>query len=271
MQGSRRKFLAASSMLLAGACSKALGITGGRLSAKKGLGGAAPAASGLKTSWYYNWGVDPSTQGVPASDPSMQFMPMVWGWYPEKTPAALERLRRESPPKLLGFNEPDHRDQSNIPVETALAAWPKFEGIAGELISPAAAAPLGPWMRSFMSGVAKQKLRVDSIAVHAYPQPSPKAFLEMLNRVHDTYGRPLWITEFAVADWQAKNGAANRFSVSQVADFMQEVCTAMEKTPWVKGYAWFPFAGKASNALRTSVLFDENGELTELGRLYARL
>lgn len=272
MQQSRRNFLAGSSMLLASAaCSKAFGTTGGRLSAKKGLAGAAPEASGLRTSWYYNWGVNPSSKGMPVSEPSMRYMPMIWGWYPEKSPATLEALRAKRPSILLGFNEPDHKDQSNIPVETALDVWPKFEGIADELVSPAAAAPLGPWMRSFMGGVEKQKLRVDSIAVHGYPGPSPKAFLESLNRVHELYRRPIWVTEFAVADWQAKNGAANRFSVPQVADFMEAVCTEMEKIPWVKGYAWFPFAGKASNALRTSVLFDANGELTELGKLYARL
>ncbi|HEU5457304.1 MAG TPA: glycosyl hydrolase [Terracidiphilus sp.] len=272
MTHSRRSFLTSSAMLLASATyARALGAATGGPSAKKGLGGAAPLNSGLETAWYYNWGPNPSKKGIPTVDASMRFLPMIWGWNAEKTPAALQALRAQQPSILLGFNEPDHRDQSNIPVKTALESWPLFDGIATELVSPAAANPLGPWMQDFMNGVKKQKLRVDSIGVHSYPGPSANGFLNMLSRVHESYKRPIWVTEFAVADWQAKGSLENRFSVSQVAEFMEEVCTEMNRIPWVKGYAWFPFAGKGSNVLRTSVLFDDDGNLTQLGKLYARL
>lgn len=273
MQNSRRFFLAGTSAVLAAAaCSQAFGKAATRQSSiKKGLGGAAPLASGLLTNWYYNWGVEPSDKGMPATHLSMRFVPMVWGWNPAKTPAILESLRAQKPSILLGFNEPDHQDQSNIPVDTALEAWPLFEGISTELVSPAAAQPLGPWMQAFMSGAEKRKLRIDSVAVHNYPGPSAGSFLNMLHRVHDLYRRPVWVTEFAVADWQAKHGAPNRYSVSQVSEFMEEVCTEMDKIPWIKGYAWFPFAGKGSNALQTSVLFEADGNLTDLGKTYARL
>jgi hypothetical protein len=272
MQNSRRSFLAGTSTVLAAAaCSQAFGKAIKKPSTKKGLGGAAPLASGLMTNWYYNWGVNPSTLGMPTIDPTPRFVPMVWGWNAAKTPAILEALRAQKPSLLLGFNEPDHRDQSNIPVDTALEAWPLFESIATELVSPAAAEPLGTWMQEFMSGVEKRKLRVDSIAVHNYPGPSSVGFLNMLHRVHDLYRRPIWVTEFAVADWQAKQGIANRYSVSQIAEFMEEVCSEMDKIPWIKGYAWFPFSGKSSNSLQTSTLFDANGNLTSLGKRYARL
>ena len=272
MQTSRRSFLTSTSAVLAtAACPQVFAKTVRQPSTKKGLGGAAPLASGLVTNWYYNWGVTPSTKGMPTSDPSMHFMPMIWGWYPEKTPAILEGLRAQHPSILLGFNEPDHRDQSNIPVNVALDAWPQLEGIATELVSPAAANPLGPWMQQFMEGVEKRKLHVDSIGVHGYPGPSSMHFLDTLHRVHDLYRRPIWVTEFAVADWQAKQGVANRYSVSQTAEFMEEVCTEMDKIPWIKGYAWFPFAEKSSNALQTSTLFDADGNLNNLGKIYARL
>ena len=272
MQISRRSFLAGTSTVLAAAaCPQVFGKPVRQPSTKKGLGGAAPLASGLVTNWYYNWGVNPSTKGMPTTDPSMHFVPMIWGWSPAKTPSILKDLRAQQPSVLLGFNEPDQHEQSNIPVNTALEAWPLFDGIATELVSPAAAKPLGPWMQDFMSGVEKRKLRIDSIAVHNYPGPSSTGFLNMLHRVHDTYRRPIWVTEFAVADWQAKNNTANRFSVAQTAEFMEDVCTEMDKIPWIKGYAWFPFAGKASNALQTSTLFDADGNLDDLGKVYARL
>lgn len=272
MSNSRRSFLAGASLCLASvALGKAYAETGTPPSPKKGLGGAAPLNSGLQTDWYYNWTIHPSQKGMPTTHPSMRFLPMIWGWNPQKTPGFLNELRAQHPSILLGFNEPDHRDQSNIPVKVALEAWPQLEGIAEELVSPAAANPLGPWMQDFMRGAEKRKLHIDSIAVHSYPGPSPAGFINMLHRVHDLYRRPIWVTEFAVADWQAKHGAANRFSVSQVAEFMEATCTEMNRIPWIKGYAWFPFAGKSSNALQTSVLFDAEGNLTTLGKLYARL
>ena len=272
MSDSRRSFLGGAAMFLAStACLKGLEAVTVQGNTKKGLAGAAPSNSQLHTSWYYNWSIKPSSKGMPVLDQTMRFLPMVWGWNPEKTPAVLESMRAQHPEIILGFNEPDHQDQSNIPVKTALEAWPLFDGVAAELVSPAAANPLGPWMREFMHDAEKRKLRVDSIAVHNYPAPSPVPFVDMLHRVHDLYRRPIWVTEFAVADWQAKNGGANRFSVSQVADFMEAVCTEMNRIPWIKGYAWFPVAGKASNALQTSVLFNADGNLTALGKLYAGL
>lgn len=275
---SRRSFLATSSALLAtAAVSRAFAKSTPSLNPKKGLGGAAPLASGLVTSWYYDWGVRRAHKGIPSAHPSMRFLPMVWGWNPHKTPAVLNMLRAEHPSILLGFNEPDHKDQSNIPVKVALDAWQQFEGIATELVSPAAANTLSPWMQEFMNGIHKRKLRVDSIAVHNYPGPNPEAFLRRLNKIYQMYERPIWVTEFVVADWQAKHGAPNRYTVRQTAEFMKMVCTEMDKLPWVKGYAWFPVAGDkkeraaGSRALETSVLFDASGNLTSLGELYASL
>lgn len=283
MPYSRRYFLAASSALLATtACSQSMatsstgmnssgGTSNSTLNAKKGLGGAAPLSSGLLTSWYYNWGANPSTSGMPGANPSMRFFPMVWGWYPNSTPALLTSLKAQKPSILLGFNEPDNTSQSNIPVDTAITAWSQFQGIATELVSPAAANPLGTWMQTFMAAIDKQNLQCDSIAVHNYGGPSASAFLDRLSQIYTLYQRPLWVTEFAVADWNAVNGATDIYTVAQVEDFMKTVCPAMDKLSYVKGYAWFPWPAKNSNALATSVLFDSSGNLTPLGQLYASL
>jgi hypothetical protein len=244
---------------------------------KKGLAGAAPLPSGLLTSWYYDWGAHPAVTGMPTKNPSMRFFPMIWGWNPQSTPKLINSIRQQHPSVLLGFNEPDNPTQSNIPVQVAIDTWPQFEGIAKDLVSPACAHPLGPWMQEFMRAVDKKKLHIDSIGVHNYPGPNADGFLEMLHKVHHLYGRPIWVTEFAVADWKAKHGIANRYTVAETARFMKTTCTEMNKLSWVNGYAWFPFLGdmkrlgNQSEALATSVLFDSMGHLTELGRLYATL
>ncbi len=275
---SRRYFLTGASALLATIASSRTFASATRpLNPKKGIGGAAPLKSGLLTAWYYDWGINPATRGMPAVNPPMRFLPMVWGWNPSKTPAVLKSLHAQHPSILLGFNEPDRRDQSDIPVKVALDAWPQFEGIATELVSPAAANAHGPWMQEFMNGIHKRKLRIDSIAFHNYPGPNPEGFLHSLYTLYQMYELPIWVTEFAVADWQAKHGAANRYTVRQTAEFMKTVCTEMDKLPWIKGYAWFPVAGdkkaeaEGSHALATSVLFDAKGNLTPLGEIYNSL
>ncbi len=278
MPFSRRSFLTGASALLATAAASQASAGAIRPpNPKKGLGGAAPLNSRLLTSWYYDWRISPATKGMPPTAPSMRFLPMVWGWNPEKTPTVLETLRAQHPTILLGFNEPDHRDQSNIPVKVALDAWAQFEGIATELVSPAPANAHGPWMRAFMNGVRQRKLRIDSLAFHSYPGPDPQGFLRSLHTFHQMYERPVWVTEFAVADWQAKHGGPNRYTVRQTAEFMKTVCSEMDKLPWIRGYAWFPVAGDSkekaagSHALTTSLLFDAEGNLTPLGEIYNAL
>jgi len=61
-------------------------------------------------------------------------------------------------------------------------------------------------------GAEARALRVDFICVHWYGGPSVPALLRYLEKVHDLYNRPIWITEFAVADWQAKSHERNRHS-----------------------------------------------------------
>ncbi|HEX3854768.1 MAG TPA: glycosyl hydrolase [Polyangiaceae bacterium] len=68
--------------------------------------------------------------------------------------------------ELLGFNEPDGSDQSNIPVDEALRLWPDMQQPGVLLGSPATAAE--GWEEDFMAAVAAQHLRVDFIAMHWY-------------------------------------------------------------------------------------------------------
>ncbi len=272
---SRREFIAASSAFLTlTACGGSVQNNTPPVSSvltQKGIAGAAPSQSNLVTSWYYNWGANPSTSGMPATTPSMSFFPMVWGWYPKTSPTLLQTLSAEHLSMLLGFNEPDNPNQSNIPVATAIAAWPQLQGIAKELVSPAPADPLGTWMETFMNAIEQQNLQCDAVAVHSYGGINSSAFLDMLDNVYTLYQRPIYVTEFAVADYNAVNGVPNQYSVQQVSNFMETVCPAMDNLSYVKGYAWYPWPSTNSNALASSVLFNTDGSLTALGLLYSQL
>jgi hypothetical protein len=275
---SRRDFLAmtSASLLLGGSGLAGAQPAGNKQTShttpKKGLAGAAPEASGLRTSWYYDWGVNPSTKGVPLHDASIRFVPMCWGWNPRSL-SSIAQLRSQKPSLLFGFNEPDHTDQSNLTVDAALEAWPNLQGIATELVSPSCAQPQSEWMQTFLASTEKSKLQVDSIGFHHYGSPEPEDFIGLLDKVHDMYGRPIWVTEFAAADWQAKEGGpSNRYTEQQMIDFMQAVCKFMEATSWVRGYAWYPWGTPgAGGPLSVSSFFDTDGKLTMVGQAYAAL
>jgi hypothetical protein len=88
-----------------------------------------------------------------------------------------------------------------------------------------------------------------------------------LKQIHELYGRPVWITEFAVADWEAKNGI-NKYSSGQVLTFMKEVLPVLDTLSFIKRYAWF--SANATNIhTGSSALFAPDGTITPLGEYYA--
>lgn len=221
----------------------------------------------LNAKWFYSWGpIRP--QEVPEG---VEFTPMIWGKYNAKRPVLLERLaaahRRGEIRHLLGFNEPDGRDQSNLSVEEAISLWPNLMKTGVPLASPSCIHPDRDWMRAFMEEVDQRDLRVDYVCVHSYAGTNVNGLVNRLERIHKMYGRPIWITEFAVGDWTAKSAAKNKHSTAQVGSFMRAILPKLEKLDYVHRYAWYS-ASPDSAPLGTSALFEKDGSLTELGKIY---
>lgn len=224
----------------------------------------------LNVSWHYSWGPT-----LPAPEPgNVEFVPMIWG-YRGATPEFLKRLEglavapgTTAPAPLLGFNEPDGRDQANLSVEQAMAAWPHLEKTGRRLGSPGAVHADGTWMQDFMKRASDNHHRVDFVCVHWYGSPNVDGFVKHLHKIHALYGKPLWITEFAVADWHAKSREENRYTPEVVQHFMKDVLPRLDALEFVERYAWFS-GSEADKALGPSALFKADGSLTELGRIYA--
>ena len=189
------------------------------------------------------------------------------------------QIRAGKAMRLLGFNEPDKKEQANMPYTEALKYWPMLEDLGIPLCSPACANPLsdvddstqgvrGTWMRDFMREADKRNYRMDYIGVHWYGGASPRSFKERMIQVYEAYDRrPLLISEFAVADWGANSVSKNVHSKESVLRFMKDVLPWMESQNWIAGYAWFSF--EMNEAVGTSsALFDLGGNLTTLGRFY---
>jgi hypothetical protein len=134
--------------------------------------------------------------------------------------------------------------------------------------SPGCVHPDKEYMVDFMKGVKERGLRVDFINVHSYGGPNPEALVKRLENVHRMFDeRPLWITEFAVGDWEAESVEKNRHKPETVLRFMEKVLPMLDKLDFLERYAWFP-AKTTSIPLGTSALFNEDGSLTRLGECY---
>jgi hypothetical protein len=242
--------------------------------AKRGLGlGTKPGSQWQQklelcgARWFYNW-----NRTLPDNIPAgVEFIPMVWNGKSGDSYVELgEKLRKAGCKELLSFNEPDQAKQGNMPVEQALALWPKLMETGLRLGSPGCVHPDKDWMKAFMKGVEERQLRVDFVAAHSYGGPNADSLMKRLTAVHEMFGRPIWITEFGVGDWQAKTRAENRYRPEQIVDFVQKLLPQLDACPFVERYAWFP-AKPDSAPLGPCALFNDNGALTPVGQAYRTL
>ncbi|RLJ67609.1 glycosyl hydrolase [Sulfurisoma sediminicola] len=238
---------------------------------KKGIGiweiDAAEKVDALKVAWYYTWRPMPMSRDVQAT-----FVPMMSGKFDYQRQIAT--LRSRGPvPTLLVINEPDQTAQANMSVDEVARLWPELEPLAAKLSSPATAGQPSAWFERFHRVAKSRGLKVDFMAIHLYGPPNPKRFLDRIDEAYRKYDLPIWITEFAVADWDAKGKptGTNRYSEEKVLEFMKVVLPELEKRPYVLRYAWFGARKSYQDfeQTRTSRLFESNGSLTPLGRYYA--
>lgn len=217
----------------------------------------------------YSWGRS-RPDGLNAE---IDFTPMLWGdaqppRQAERIAVLKQRAAAGEVRHLLGFNEPDQHEQSNMQIGRALELWPDLMEVGVPLVSPGCVHPDGVWMHGFMEEIERQNLRVDAVAVHSYMGPSVEHFVKTMESVNRAFGRPLWITELAVGDWHAKTRNENKHSPERVQAFLRELLPELEASSFIHRYAWFS-AKPSSGPLGTSALFDGAGKLTPLGELYA--
>lgn len=173
---------------------------------------------------------------------------------------------------VLAFNEPDLGDQADMTVDEAVALWPLLETLSVPISSPATSAPLNDWMREFMNKAEANNLRIDFVAIHIYNKNVAANFLALIEEVYQAYGKPIWITEFAVRDMDATTSVTNKYSEAYVLSFMNTVLTALDELDYVKRYSWFdPNSNNPKYPrLVTADLISETNELTPLGDFYAK-
>lgn len=206
--------------------------------------------SALNVSWYYSWG---NTTQI--TNPVAQFIPMAF---------SLNTLSSLTPqPTLLGFNEPDNTSQSNMSVAAAIANWPTLVNNSTLLGSPATAGnPLtaNSWLQQFMSWTPQPK--VDFICVHWYKGVSVNQFKNDMNSIIAMFNKPIWVTEFAPQTVSSATAQPNKYTQTQVNNFLNGVIPWMEQHPMIQRYAYHnPKVG-------TCAVFNSAGDLTQTGITY---
>jgi len=194
---------------------------------------------------------------------------MLWG---DKSVEDFRRLAQPGYAQIvLGFNEPNEPSQSNMSPGHAVELWwahiepLKHQGYT-KFVAPACTnSPTGiQWMRDFMGACSGCK--IDAVGVHFYGTSS-QAMIDYLNQMHDTFGRNLWVTEFACQNF---SGGA-QCSWDQIFSFMRTVTGFMDGQPWIEQYFAFGMLHDMYNVNPANQLLGWDGHPTELGRVYLGL
>jgi len=169
----------------------------------------------------------------------------------------------------LGFNEPQQPGQSNLSPTDGAALWKqqieplKQQGVL--LGSPApSSAPSGKqWLLDWLTA-CQGGCTVDFIALHWYDINST-AFIQYLEDFHNTFQRPVWVTEWACQNYNEVN---EQCSPQDVIDFMNATQGFMDATDWVERYAWFGAMENLQGVNQDDALMDTSGNINSLGRQY---
>ncbi len=256
------------------------GSTDPRAACKRGLAyGEHSKADFAVTSpgiaWWYNWATQPDEALKDGSyrDAKVEYVPMIWG-KDFDVAAATQQIPQDAE-ALLGFNEPNFGEQSNMPAVEAAALWPKVEQVADAkgglfLVSPAVNFCGGncqdtdpfKYLTEFFE--ACDGCRVDAVAFHIYvgchPAGDNKAewLINHVETYKQKFNQPLWLTEFACDD------AAN---MDEQIAFLEDAVQYLENEPRIQRYAWF--SGRFANIPHVNLL-GADGELTSLGLAYVQ-
>jgi len=213
------------------------------------------------STWYYSWSADKNSRT------NQEYVPIRQngGW-----PSWSEISGKQYVTHLLGFNEPDHTEQSNLTVAQAIQQWPDMLKSGLRVGSPAVTNTT--WLYQFMDSCKAKNYRVDYVAYHAYwGGKSPSNWYNDLKSIHEKTGRPIWLTEWNNgANWTTEGGWPNNSrplllttgnAAKQLAD-LKDILQVLDTAHFIERYSLYNWVEDA----RAIVLGDS---LTPAGKYYA--
>jgi hypothetical protein len=238
---------------------------------KKGCAGYEGDYASLELSWAYNY--DDNTGVI--LPPQVNFAPMIHDgvWEPlSDVQSRSAGWRAQAPPDyLLTYNEPDNATQANMSTNEVIGLWPQLQALNVPLVGPAMQNTFDAWQYNFYNQIAGNNFRVDYTAVHEYVPPNASSLIGQLQSVYNTFGRPVWLTEFSPVDWSGCKCWSEDDDYNFLAEFMWQA----EGQEWLKRYAVFPFSGTNSaspwvdNGYSGTFFLADGATLSPYGELYA--
>ena len=212
-------------------------------------GGNGSQADSTNAHWYYNWW---HTKPNGADQANADWIPLV-----KFTNNLANKLATVTSytdvDTILVLNEPERANQSNVTVAEAISIWPQFEATGMNLITPAVSDDGAgrAWLADFMSQANANNYRMDGLAFHWYGASTPSnpagtanSFLNRVDHYWNTYGLPVWITEFAIHDW------GGNYTDQQIRDaneqFLDIVVPALERRSYVAAYSFYQWFSDAT-------------------------
>jgi hypothetical protein len=144
----------------------------------------------MNVTWFYDWG------NSDESLDSREYVPMNWSGGSFSASSSLGQTMNYN--HHLAFNEPDNDDQANMTTDKAIEKYKYLLASGLRLGSPAVTdgANGKAWRDTFMTKAIDEDLRVDFMAVHYYKRTTASKFYTWLKDIYDSYGLPIWVTEF---------------------------------------------------------------------------
>lgn len=183
--------------------------------------------------YLYTW-----SPSLPSNIPDgIEGVPMVWGW--DQVSEFQQTVVAGYAKYALGPNEPNEPSQSNMDPGSAAQLWRQYlEPLVNEgytLISPACTNDQAglDWYQQFFQTCPD--CTVHAIAFHCYTTDAQNC-IDYAQTLYDTYGKPIWITEFADQNFTGEGGQAD---MDEVWAFATQMKDWINGTPWLQ--AAFPF------------------------------
>ena len=227
----------------------------------EGLKYAPEQATLTNSTWYYNWGSHPTINPLNAQKSyNQEYVPEKWGaggmWNGVYT--------IEDACHLMGYNEPDHTEQSNVSVEKAIEEWPLMMKTGMRLGSPATTD--FSWLYSFMNQCRQRNYRVDYVVIHAYwGGLSASEWYDRLKNVHERTKRPLWIKEWNNgANWTKESWPSSQSEqyAKQLRD-LTDIVNMLDTCSFIERYSIYNWVEDKR------MIIDKTGKLTPAGEFYA--
>ncbi|KAF2858670.1 glycoside hydrolase family 128 protein [Piedraia hortae CBS 480.64] len=218
-----------------------------------------------KISWLYNWSPTPNSNMN-----GLEFALMQWGT--NGIDKLYEKVEAYHAKVVLGFNEPERPDQSNMSPESAAREWIRvFEPLRKSGVkcgSPAiSAAPEGlVWLKDFLGRIRDGGSDVDFYCFHWYGAELGQFYDYIWSTYYQLPGekKPLWITEFACTTFDP----AKPLSKDHVENFVRESCKYLDGLEFVAKYAWFGAMRDAGTVGNVVCMIGGDGQVTDIGCAY---